>query len=197
MILLVSNSTDASFNLALEELLTSFFSEEIIMLWRNRNAVIVGRNQNTAAEIDPGFVRENDIQVIRRMTGGGAVYHDLGNINYTIVANERQLDPEAFARNASPVLEVLKKLGLPAEFSGRNDIQIDGKKISGSAKTVLNDRTLFHGTLLFSADLSMLGKVLTPDPEKIQAKGIKSVRSRVANIRDFLPEMELESLKRS
>lgn len=193
MILLVSTSTDASFNLALEELLTSFFSEEIIMLWRNRNAVIVGRNQNTAAEIDPGFVRENDIQVIRRMTGGGAVYHDLGNINYTIVANERQLDPEAFARNASPVLEVLKNLGLPAEFSGRNDIQIDGKKISGSAKTVLNDRTLFHGTLLFSADLSILGKVLTPDPEKIQAKGIKSVRSRVANIREFLPEMELES----
>ena len=192
MIFLASDSTDAAFNLALEELLTSFFAEDVLMLWRNRSAVIVGRNQNTAAEIDSDFVRDNDIQVIRRMTGGGAVYHDLGNINFTIVANDRQLDPEAFSRNASPVLEALRRFGIPAEFSGRNDILADGRKISGSAKTVLADRTLFHGTLLFSTDLAMLGKVLTPDPEKIRTKGIKSVRSRVANLREFLPDWEVD-----
>lgn len=192
MILLHSNSTDAAFNLALEELLVSFFQGDILMLWRNRSAVIVGRNQNTGAEIDSGFVRENDIQVIRRMSGGGAVYHDLGNINFTIVTNDRQLEPEAFARNASPVLKALQHFGVPAEFSGRNDILADGRKISGSAKTVLADRTIFHGTLLFSTDLSMLGKVLTPDPEKIRAKGIKSVRSRVANLREFLPDWTVD-----
>ena len=192
MIFLVNESTDAPYNLALEELLASNFDEEIFMLWRNRNAVIVGRNQNTAAEVNADFVRANNIQVVRRMTGGGAVYHDLGNINFTIVAKDRLLDSEAFARNARPVLEALKNLNVPAEFSGRNDILADGRKISGSAKTVLSDRTLFHGTLLFSADLSMLGEVLTPDPEKIRAKGIKSVRSRVANIREFLPQLDVE-----
>ena len=192
MIFLFNDSTDAAFNLALEELLPSFFQDDIIMLWRNRSAVIVGRNQNTASEIDAAFVRDNNIQVIRRMTGGGAVYHDLGNINYTIVVRDRQLSPESFSANAAPVLKSLRELGIPAEFSGRNDILADGRKISGSAKTVLTDRTLFHGTLLFSADLEMLGKVLTPDPEKIRAKGIKSVRSRVANLQEFLPELSVD-----
>ena len=102
------------------------------------------------------------------------------------------MSPEAFSANAAPVLESLRALGIPAEFSGRNDILADGRKISGSAKTVLTDRTLFHGTLLFSADLEMLGKVLTPDPEKIRAKGIKSVRSRVANVKEFLPELSVD-----
>ena len=192
MIFLFNSSTDAAFNLALEELLPSFFQDDIIMLWRNRSAVIVGRNQNTAAEIDAAFVRDNNIQVIRRMTGGGAVYHDLGNINYTIVVRDRQLSPESFSANAAPVLAALRSLGIPAEFSGRNDILADGRKISGSAKTVLTDRTLFHGTLLFSANLEMLGKVLTPDPEKIRAKGIKSVRSRVANLQEFLPQLSVD-----
>ena len=108
MIFLFNDSTDAAFNLALEELLPSFFQDDIIMLWRNRSAVIVGRNQNTASEIDAAFVRDNNIQVIRRMTGGGAVYHDLGNINYTIVVRDRQLSPESFSANAAPVLKSLR-----------------------------------------------------------------------------------------
>lgn len=187
-----NSSGDAPFNLALEELIASRIEEDIFMLWRNRSAVIVGRNQNTAAEVDSSYAKENNIQIVRRMTGGGAVYHDYGNINYTICTAGRQLGDDAFARNAACVVEALRAMDIPAEFSGRNDIIVDGKKISGSAKTVLSARTLFHGTLLFDTDLSVLTKVLTPDPDKIRAKGIKSVRSRVGNLREYFPDMEVE-----
>ena len=193
MRLLLNTQTDPAYNLALEELLASESREETLMLWRNDNAIIVGRNQNTAAEIDADFVRENHIQVVRRMTGGGAVYHDLGNINYTIIAPGRQLEHEAFSRNATVIVKVLNSYGLDAGFQGRNDILLDGRKISGSAKCVLNDRTLFHGTLLFDADLSVLTQALTPDESKIASKGIKSVRSRVANIREYLPLFDRET----
>jgi len=191
--LLVNHQTDPAYNLALEELLASESREDMLMLWRNDNAIIVGRNQNTAAEIDADFVRVNHIQVVRRMTGGGAVYHDLGNINYTIIAPGRQLEQEAFSRNAAVIVKVLKSYGLDAKFQGRNDILLDGRKVSGSAKCVLNDRTLFHGTLLFDADLSVLTRALTPDESKIASKGIKSVRSRVANIREYLPQFDRET----
>ena len=187
-----NSSTDAAFNLALEELIASRIDEDIFMLWRNRSAVIVGRNQNTAAEVDSSYAKEKQIQIVRRMTGGGAVYHDLGNINYTICASGRQLEDTAFSRNAACVVDALHGMGVAAEFSGRNDIIVDGKKISGSAKTVLSSRTLFHGTLLFDTDLSVLTRVLTPDPDKIRAKGIKSVRSRVGNLREYFPEMDVE-----
>ena len=187
-----NSSGDAPFNLALEELIASRIEEDVFMLWRNRSAVIVGRNQNTAAEVDSSYAKENNIQIVRRMTGGGAVYHDFGNINYTICTAGRQLGDDAFARNAACVVEALRAMDIPAEFSGRNDIIVDGKKISGSAKTVLSARTLFHGTLLFDTDLSVLTKVLSPDPDKIRAKGIKSVRSRVGNLREYFPDMEVE-----
>lgn len=192
MKLLINNSTDPAFNLALEELVASELPFEAVMLWRNSPSVIVGRNQNTGAEINAEAVRSRNIQVVRRITGGGAVYHDLGNINYTIAANDRQLDNDAFARNARIIIDVLHKMGIEAGFFGRNDILVDGRKISGSAKSVLSNRTLFHGTLLFDTDLNVLGQVLTPDKEKIKAKGIKSVRSRVANLREFLPEWDVE-----
>ncbi len=200
MKLLLNNCTDAAYNLALEEIIASEYTDAM-MLWRNANAIIVGRNQNTGAEINPEFVRQRGIQVIRRMTGGGAVYHDLGNINYTLIAPGRQLEQQAFARNAGIVVQILQKMGVAAEFQGRNDILVGGRKISGSAKCVLSDRSLFHGTLLFDTDLSVLGSALTPDENKIRAKGIKSVRSRVANLREYLPEMDveqfLEKLKQS
>lgn len=185
-------SSDAPFNLALEELIASRIEEDVFMLWRNRSAVIIGRNQNTAAEVDSAYAKANGIQIVRRMTGGGAVYHDFGNINYTICASGRQLEESAFSRNAACVVEALHRMNVPAEFSGRNDIIVDGKKISGSAKTVLSSRTLFHGTLLFDTDLSVLTQVLTPDPDKIRAKGIKSVRSRVGNLREYFPDMQVE-----
>lgn len=189
---LYNPSTDAPFNLALEELAAEYFEEDIFMLWRNRSAVIVGRNQNTAAEVDSDYAKAHDIQIVRRMTGGGAVYHDLGNVNYTICTSGRLLEDTAFAHHASCVVSALRKMDIPAEFSGRNDIIVEGKKISGSAKTVLSSRTLFHGTLLFKTNLTMLEKVLTPDPEKIRAKGIKSVRSRVGNLHDYLPDFTVD-----
>jgi len=189
MNLLINTSTDPAFNLALEELIAAEYPSEVVMLWRNAPAIIVGRNQNTEAEINAEAVRERGIKVVRRITGGGAVYHDLGNINYTIAANGRQLDQEAFARNAEIIINVLRTMGIDARFHGRNDILVDGRKISGSAKSVLTDRTLFHGTLLFDADLTVLSQVLTPDEEKIRSKGIKSVRSRVANLKEYLPDL--------
>ena len=170
MKLLINNSVDPAFNLALEELIASGFPDEAVMLWRNAPSIIVGRNQNTEAEINAGEVRRRNIKVVRRITGGGAVYHDLGNINYTIAANDRQLDSEAFARNAGIIIEALHRFNIPAEFKGRNDILVDGRKISGSAQSVFTNRTLFHGTLLFDTDLSVLSSVLTPDEEKIRAK---------------------------
>jgi len=188
----INHSVDPAFNLALEELLASGSADEAVMLWRNAPSVIVGRNQNTLAEIDPVAVRERNIQVVRRITGGGAVYHDLGNVNYTIAVDDRQLDSGSFARNARMIIDVLRKFDVPAEFSGRNDILVDGRKISGSAKSVLAGRTLFHGTLLFDTDLSVLSQVLNPDEEKIRAKGIKSVRARVANLKEFLPEWDTD-----
>ena len=192
MKLLVNRSVDPAFNLALEELIASDYPEEAVMLWRNAPAIIVGRNQNTESEINADAVRQRNIKVVRRITGGGAVYHDLGNINYTIAANDRLLDNEAFARNARMVINVLHELNIPAEFKGRNDILVDGRKISGSAKSVLTDRTLFHGTLLFDTDLSVLSEVLAPDEEKIRSKGIKSVRSRVMNLREYMPDWDVD-----
>lgn len=192
MKLLVNSSTDPAFNLALEELIASDYPHEAVMLWRNAPAIIVGRNQNTESEINADAVRDRGIRVVRRITGGGAVYHDLGNINYTIAANDRLFESDAFARHAQIIIDVLHKFGIPAEFKGRNDILADGRKISGSAKSVLARRTLFHGTLLFDTDLSILSQVLTPDEEKIRAKGIKSIRARVANLREYLPDWNVD-----
>lgn len=163
------------------------------MLWRNAPSIIVGRNQNTEAEINAEAVRSRGIRVVRRITGGGAVYHDLGNVNYTIAVNQRLIANDAFAHHAQIIIDVLKRFNIPAEFKGRNDILVEGRKISGSAKSVFTDRTLFHGTLLFDADLSVLSQVLTPDEEKIKAKGIKSVRSRVANLREYLPDWDVDT----
>lgn len=192
MKLLINPSVDPAFNLALEEVIAGEYPFEAVMLWRNAPSIIVGRNQNTEAEINASEVRRRNIHVIRRITGGGAVYHDLGNINYTIAAADRQLDSEAFARNAEIIIKVLQKMGVAAGFFGRNDILVDGRKISGSAKSVLTNRTLFHGTLLFDTDLSILSQVLTPDVEKIRAKGIKSLRARVANLKEFLPDISVD-----
>ena len=188
----INHNTDPAFNLALEELLCSEFPEEVLMLWRNRSSVIVGKNQNTFAEVNRAFVEEQDIPVIRRMTGGGAVYHDTGNVNYSLIIHERRPGADSFAVFARPVTEALRRMGADAQFSGRNDILVDGRKISGSAQCCVKERTLFHGTLLFDVDMEMLGKVLTPGKAKIESKGVKSVRARVANLKEFLPGMDVE-----
>ncbi len=187
MVIFKNNSTDAYFNLALEQYLLDSKNGNIFMLWRNDRAVIIGKNQNAYAELDVDYVEKNNIKVVRRLTGGGAVFHDIGNINFSFIVPETEKAVLDFARFTKPVIEALKSLGIENVcLSGRNDIMIGDQKISGNAQCSYNGKTLHHGTLLYSADLSMLSGALRVDPEKIKSKGIKSVRNRVGNIKDFL-----------
>ncbi len=184
-----TNSTDPSYNLAFEEyLLTNFRNGSILILWQNSGAVIIGRNQNTEEEIHKAFVEENGIRVVRRNTGGGAVYHDLGNLNYSFISDADSIDRSATQLFLKPVVDALRGLGLDAAFSGRNDILVCGQKVSGTAQQLSKGRLLLHGTLLFDADPEKLAGALNPDPTKFQSKSVKSVRSRVANIRSYLQQ---------
>ena len=189
--------TDPAFNLALEEIMTAQADAPFVMLWRNRPTVVIGRNQNASIEFDSAYAREHGVAVVRRKTGGGAVYHDLGNLNYSVFAfetdaNGRFIDFKSFAE---PVLAALRSLGVDAAFSGRNDILVGGRKVSGSAKLVHEGRILFHGTLLFDVDMDAMTAVLTPPYAKIEAKGVASVRARVANLREFLPHLTRETFR--
>ena len=182
--------TDPRVNLALEEhvLRHRFPGEECLLFYINEPSIIIGRNQNTVEEIDPDAVEARGIHVVRRISGGGAVYHDLGNLNFSFIAPyapQRFNRYEAFTR---PVVMVLRELGVPAELGGRNDLVADGRKISGNAQFVTGDRMFSHGTVLVDTDLDVMPTVLTPKPGKIESKGHKSVRSRVANVREFLAE---------
>lgn len=191
MIYIVNKSTNPAYNIALEEFcfreLKQF--DKIFILWINEPAIIVGKHQNTLAEINTRFVEENGIHVVRRITGGGAVYHDLNNLNYTIISNEEEGENDFdFKTFSQPVIETLAQLGVKAEFSGRNDITIDGKKICGNAQAYLGDRVMHHGCILFNTDLTVLSKSLEVSKDTVGAKGVKSVRSRVDNILPNLSE---------
>jgi len=182
-----NGSTDAFFNLAAEQyLLDREDARPVFMLWQNDRAVIIGRNQNAFAEINEPFIRERGIKVVRRLTGGGAVFHDTGNVNYTFIVPRSEDMVLNFAAFSKPIIDALKSLGADAVLSGRNDVTVGGKKISGNAQCVRGDKIMHHGTLLWSADLSDMEGALKVDPDKISSKGIKSVRSRVANIRDLI-----------
>jgi lipoate-protein ligase A len=157
------------------------------MLWRNRPAVIVGRNQNTLAEIDEAFTRERGIPVVRRLSGGGAVFHDLGNINFTFINSGNPGEGLDFERFTVPIQQALRSMDVECVFSGRNDLLIDGRKFSGNAQHFHAGRILHHGTLLFSSDMTDLSGALRVDPEKYRDKAVKSVRSRVTNISSHLP----------
>ena len=159
MILIQWPNTDASFNLAAEEYIFNNLdkSQDYLLLWQNRNAVIIGRHQNTIEEINREYVQAHDVQVVRRLSGGGAVYHDLGNLNYTLIINT-QTSLYDFKVLSIPVVQALQHLGVNAEFTGRNDLVIDGKKISGAAQMIKQGRLLHHGTLLFHSDLDIAGK---------------------------------------
>ncbi|MDO5444511.1 MAG: lipoate--protein ligase [Eubacteriales bacterium] len=182
-----TGSTDPAYNLAFEQyVLENCLSGSYVILWQNDNAIIIGRNQNTLQEINRQYVEDKGIRVVRRMTGGGAVYHDLGNLNYSYITDYNEnISMEAF--NA-PVCRALRELGLNAESSGRNDITVDGKKVSGVAQRIYKNRILHHGCILFAADTSVLSGALNADPEKFTSKSVKSVSSRVANISDLLEE---------
>ena len=188
--LVIDKCTDPYYNLALEEyLLTHYMDGNIVMLWQNDNTIVVGRHQNTIEEINQQYVKEHGIKVVRRTTGGGAVYHDLGNLNYSYITDrEDESIDGGMKRFAEPVIQALKELGADAEFSGRNDILIEGRKISGTAQRIYKQRILHHGCLLFNADLSVVAASLKVRAEKFQSKAIKSVKSRVGNIADFLPD---------
>ena len=187
MLLIINPFTDPAFNLALEEYLLTKKQQALIMLWRNSGSVIIGRNQNTLAEINLDFVRAHHIPVVRRLSGGGAVFHDCGNINFTLIHPIEAGDFSNYDKFTKPIRDFLQSLGVPAVLQGRNDLTVDGKKISGNAQAAKGGLILHHGTLLFAADVSRLAGALRPQAAKIESKGIRSVRARVANISDYLP----------
>ena len=185
---LETGSQDPAYNLAFEEyVLTHRMEGDYLILWQNDNTVVVGQNQNAAAEINRAFVDAHHVHVVRRTTGGGAVYHDLGNLNYSFITDEDG-DALRLERFTAPVVDALRALGLQAEASGRNDILVEGRKVSGTAQRVYKTRILHHGTLLFDSNPEMVAGALNVDPEKYRSKGRKSVRSRIGNIRSFLKE---------
>ena len=153
--------------------------EPYFYLWRNRPSVIIGLNQNAYSEVNLRYLEDHRINLVRRVTGGGAVYHDLQNLNYTIIG-PAGLTPQ-------PMVDALLRLGAPAELTGRNDIFVEGRKVSGYARRVSKEQEIIHGTLMYDVDLETLTKVLDTPGSKMQAKGIGSVRSRVANLKDYLP----------
>ena len=180
-------STNPYYNLALEQyIFENRTDDDYLMLWQNDNTIVIGRNQNTYAEINADAVARYKVNVVRRGTGGGAVYHDLGNLNYSFITREADAEKIAFEKFVHPIIEALRKLGLNAETSGRNDIIINGCKVSGVAQRYYQGRVLHHGTLLYNENLDMANEVLHVDPDKIKAKGVKSVRSRIGNIRELL-----------
>lgn len=180
----LGTSTDPYFNLATEEYFLKHKDGCYITVWRNSPAVIIGAFQNAFSEVNLGECERKNVKIVRRLTGGGAVYHDENNLCFTVIS--KKTDGEnTFLKFSRPVVEYLKSLGLPAEFSGRNDILIDGKKISGNAETFYKDKVMHHGTILFKTDMETLSAVLKPNRFKTESKGIKSVRSRVANVSDF------------
>lgn len=177
---------DPYFNLAAEEYFLRHKDDEYFILWRDEPCVVVGKNQNTLSEIDMDYIETNKVKVVRRQTGGGAVFHDLGNLNYTFIVKDDGKSFNDFERFCKPIIGVLKTLGVKAEFSGRNDLLIDGKKISGTAQCKYKDRVMHHGTLLFSSDIVNLSGALKPKKIKFKDKAVKSVISRITNISEHL-----------
>ena len=203
---IVNTSTDPAFNLALEEYLLRSVEPGhpgYAILWQNRPTIVVGRFQNTRQEINAGYVREHDISVVRRMTGGGAVYHDGGTLNYTFIRHlNRDGVLPGFSDAGKPIAEALRSLGLPVAFSGRNDLVLEGAKVAGVAYCRQGPRFLHHGCILVDSDLDVLTQALQVDPEKFRSKGVASVRSRVDNLADWLarcdpaaPRLSVESVR--
>lgn len=185
---LINKSTDPYFNLALDEYAMRHIDidEDFFFLWRNEPAVIIGNNQNTAEEVNQKFIDENNIKVARRVSGGGAVYHDLGNLNFTFIINVDDPAKVNYKKYVQPIVDALKEMGISAEASGRNDILVDGLKISGNAQRMANGKLMHHGTILYDVNLEDMVRALNVAPDKIISKGVKSVRSRVTNIKEHL-----------
>ncbi len=188
MLYIQNDHTDPYFNHAVEEYFMKNSQEECFILWRNVPCILIGRNQNTMSEINIDFIKEHGIKVVRRLSGGGAVFNDLGNINFTFITNKDEDDTINFKKFAQPIINALGDLGIEARFSGRNDITIEGKKFSGNAQYYWKNRVLHHGTLLFSGNLTDLSAALKTKPLKFEDKSVKSVASRVTNISQHLQQ---------
>lgn len=193
------NGHDPALNLALEEYILRKLPAEndYLLFYINEPSIIIGKNQNTAEEVNADYVREHGIHVVRRLSGGGAVYHDHGNLNFSFITRDDGQSFHNFRKFTAPVVEALRRLGVEAELSGRNDIQVGERKISGNAQFSTKGRMFSHGTLLFDSHMENVASALKANPLKFESKATKSVRSRVANIAEFLREpMTIGEFKR-
>jgi lipoate-protein ligase A len=190
--------TDPRLNLAIEEHLLRNLRGMggAVFLYTNAPSIILGRNQNPFEEANLAFAEAHGLPIVRRLSGGGTVYHDLGNLNFSFITDQRKSDFHNFRKFTAPAIRVLRSLGLDAQLSGRSDILVNGQKVSGNAQYIAGGRMLTHGTLLFDSDLSNLEQALKVDASAIASKSIKSVSSRVANIRAFLQEpLDMEAFR--
>lgn len=191
MIFVPNENHDPRVNLAIETFLLQEMplEEPILLFYINEPSIIIGRNQNTIEEINREYVEEHGIHVVRRLSGGGAVYHDFGNLNFSFIMPDDGDSFRDFAKVTKPIIQALHELGISgAELKGRNDLVIDGFKFSGNAMYATNGRMFAHGTIMFDSDIDEVVNALKVKKEKIESKGIKSIRSRVTNIKPFLPE---------
>jgi lipoate-protein ligase A len=187
---IVNKSHNPFYNIALEAYAFRELrdEDELFILWINEPTIVIGKHQNAIEEINKAYTDEHGIHVVRRLSGGGAVYHDLNNLNYTIISNKAEEGAFDFKTFSQPVIETLADLGVTATFTGRNDLEINGKKFCGNAQAYYKGRMMHHGCLLFDVDMTVLSKALQVSKDKIESKGVKSVRARVTNILDELPE---------
>ncbi|MCU6710246.1 lipoate--protein ligase [Paenibacillus sp. J5C_2022] len=197
----VSNNgnTDPALNLALEEyILRSLPDDDYLLFYINEPSIIIGKNQNTVEEINADYMKENNIHVVRRLSGGGAVYHDLGNLNFSFIMRDDGASFHNFKKFTEPVVKALQGMGVDAELTGRNDLQVGERKISGNAQFHSKGRMFSHGTLLFDSEIENVISALKVNAEKYVSKSTKSIRSRVANISEFLQEpMEIEQFRQA
>ncbi|WP_164669550.1 lipoate--protein ligase [Virgibacillus doumboii] len=182
--------TDPMINLAIEEYILENFGEKdtYLLFYVNKPSIIIGRNQNSVEEINTEYVDKNNIKVVRRLSGGGAVYHDEQNLNFSFITKDDGESFQNFKKFTQPMVDALNKLGVPAEMQGRNDLAVKGRKISGNAMFSTRGRMFSHGTLMLDSEIENVVSALNVRKEKIESKGIKSIRSRVANISEFLDE---------
>ncbi len=188
MLCIYHESTDPYFNVATDEYILKNIEEDCFMLWRNDNAIIIGQYQNAMAEINYDYVKKHDIKIVRRLSGGGAVYHDLGNLNFSFTQSGKDSNLSDFKKFTQPIVDVLRKLGANASLEGKNDLSIDGKKIAGNAAHIHKNKILSHGCLLFSSEMRNVSEALKINPVKYIDKAVKSVPKRVTNISDHIDE---------